>query len=440
MTTRVTHNSRGVRPGRTIPYDPRTIVVLSGADLFEDFFDKIGVSLDAFRDEFTGGWLFNYIDALRLVAVRVVLLFVSARVRRTMHFTHVESGVSVWVVPAPLLHRKVRNGQHRYFPESQPLVAAASYVATPLRVLTRILRYEGCDAILCQEYEHPRFDTCVLLGRLLRLPVFATYQGGSETRTTLERAIRRVSMRMCNGLIIPSFAEIARVRHTYHIATEKIAAIPNPVDVRIGDAADRNATRTALGIGSNTRVVAWHGRVQIHTKGLDLLVDAWNHICSQRPDADIRLLLVGSGRNAAELRQRIGSNQRIVWIDQYVFSRQRLWSYLSAADVYTIPSRREGFAVAVLEAMACGLPVVASDAPGVAEIFPAAEDDGAIVVPRDDVGTLAAALMRLMDDPDLARRLGAIARRRAENDYALDVIGPRLRHFLFAERTTAARV
>jgi glycosyltransferase involved in cell wall biosynthesis len=421
------------------PVEARTIAVFSGVDRFEDFFDKIGVSLEMFRDEFTGGWLFNYIDALRLAGVRTVLVFMSARVQRTMHFTHVESGVPVWVLPSPLLHRKVRNGQRRYFPESQTLVAGASYLATPLRAVMRVLRREKCDALLCQEYEHARFDTCVLLGCLLGLPVFATYQGGSETRTLLERLVRRVSIRRCSGLIIPSRSEVARVRRTYHVAAEKIATIPNPVDVGIGDAVDRNATRAALGIGSNTRVVAWHGRVQIRTKGLDLLVDAWDQICSERPNADIRLLLVGSGRNAADLRQRIGSNPRIVWIDQYVFSRHRLWSYLSAADVYTIPSRREGFAVAVLEAMACGLPVVASDAPGVAEIFPRAEDDGAIVVPRDDIRALAAALIRLVDDHDLAHRLGAIARRRAEAEFALDVIGPRLRDFLFAERRAVAR-
>ena len=80
-----------------IPLRPLTVGLLSAPDRFEDFFDKIGVSLDTFRDEFTGGWLFNYIKALQLVGVRTVLLFVSARVAGATHFTHVESGASVWV-------------------------------------------------------------------------------------------------------------------------------------------------------------------------------------------------------------------------------------------------------------------------------------------------------------------------------------------------------
>jgi glycosyltransferase involved in cell wall biosynthesis len=178
-------------------------------------------------------------------------------------------------------------------------------------------------------------------------------------------------------------------------------------------------------------MVAWHGRVQIRTKGLDVLLDAWDRICSERPAADIQLLLVGSGRDADVLRDRIRSSSRVAWIDQYVLDRRQLWSYLSAADIYTIPSRHEGFAVAVLEAMACGLPAVASDTPGVADVLPAGEGDGAIIVPREDAPALAAALLRLLDDSVLAQRLGAVARRRVEEKFSLEIVGQELRRFLF---------
>lgn len=414
-------------------HPPVTIALLSGGDRFEDFFDKIGVSLETFRQEFTGGWLFNYIEALRLVGARTVLLFTSARVNEPQHFTHVESKATVWVLPSPRLHRKIRNGQRRFFPNSTSLVAAASYAATPLRALTTVLRKEQCDAILCQEYEHARFDTCVLLGRLLRLPVFATYQGGNETRTRVEQPLRRLSIGGCAGLIIPSRNEVARVQRTYGVPAEKIGSIPNPVERVSSEEYDRQATRAALGIGRNTRVVAWHGRIQIETKGLDILLDAWDRICSARPDDDIFLLLVGSGRDADALRRRLASSRKAQWVDRYVFNRHELWSYLSAADLYTIPSRREGFAVAVLEAMACGLPVVASDAPGVADVLPRGETDGGIIVPRENPQALAAALRRLLDDRALADRLGTIARQRMEQDFSLQVVGQKLRDFLFSQ-------
>ena len=97
---------------------PRTIVLLPGSDRFEDFFDKIGVSLDTFRDEFTGGWLFNYVRALRLSGVRTLLLFMSARVDVPVRLTHADTGATMWILPSPRLHEKLRNGQRRFFPKS----------------------------------------------------------------------------------------------------------------------------------------------------------------------------------------------------------------------------------------------------------------------------------------------------------------------------------
>ncbi len=413
------------------PRTPLTIALLPAGDRFEDFFDKIRVSLETFRDELTGGWLFNYIKALRLAGIRTVLIYTSARVDGVVRFTHGDTGAPVWVLPSPGLHQRVRNAQRRFLPESAALAATASYLATPLSGLARALRHERCGAILCQEYEHARFDACVLLGRLLGLPVFATYQGGGETGSWIERPIRRLSVDCCAGLIIPSRTEIARVQGSYRIDPARIAPIPNPVEVVACGTPERHATRTELGIGSSTRVVAWHGRVQVRTKGLDILLDAWDRICSERPDSDIRLLLVGSGRDAEVLRNRIRSSRRVLWIDRYVLDRRQLWSYLSAADIYTIPSRREGFAVALLEAMACGLPAVASDAPGVADVLPEGEADGGIIVPREAAQELASALLRLLDDPALGDRLGTAARRRIEEEFSLHIVGPRLRQFLF---------
>jgi hypothetical protein len=71
-----------------------TIALFSSGDLFEDFHDTIGVSLETFRDELTGGWLFNYVDALRQAGVQTVLFFVSARVSETLRFTHVARSMS----------------------------------------------------------------------------------------------------------------------------------------------------------------------------------------------------------------------------------------------------------------------------------------------------------------------------------------------------------
>jgi glycosyltransferase involved in cell wall biosynthesis len=410
-----------------------TVALLAGIDRFEDFHDKIGVSFETFRDQLTGGWFFNYVDALRTAGVRAMLVFASARVEAPVHFTHKPTGASVWVLPSPLLHRKIRNAQLRLRPASKALTAAASYAATPMRMLVRALRREHCDVILCHEYEYPRFDLCVLLGRLLGLPVFATYQGADETRSWLERPLRSASVRNCAGLIVAAGSEVLRIRHRYGLPRERIAHIPNPMDVVGWQPMDRTLARAELGIPQDAKVVEWHGHVQVWRKGLDVLVDAWNLICSERPDGNLLLLLVGSGPNTSDLRDRVAANHRIMWIDRYVLDRRELWRFLSAADVYTLPSRHEGFAVAPIEAMACGLPVVAADASGVEDLLAGGEDGGGIIVPRGDPAALAVALLRVLDDDGLARELGARGRRRAEQEYSLDVVGRRLRRFLFQE-------
>jgi glycosyltransferase involved in cell wall biosynthesis len=411
--------------GQVVP----TVALLAAGDRFEDFHDKIGVSFETFRTKLTGGWLFNYVEALQSAGVRTVLIFASARVDAPVRFIHSPTGVTVWILPSPRLHRKVRSASERWAPRLDVLASLSSYLATPVRLLVRTLRSESCDAILCHEYEYARFDVSTLVGRILGLPVFATFQGADHTVSWLETPIRWLSLRRSSGLIIGASVEIRRVRRVYHVPSDKIANIPNPIDVAGWLSQDRSRVRKELAIPQDARVVEWHGHVQIRRKGLDVLLDAWELVCAKRPDA--LLILVGTGRNTAELRERVTSNPRIKWIDRYVLDREELWRYLAAADVYTLPSRHEGFAVAPLEAMASGLPIVAADAPGIADLLSGGQEAGGLIVPREDPSALAAALLRLLDDDALARELGARGRRRAEQEYSLEIVGRRLHGVLF---------
>lgn len=401
-------------------------------DLFEDFFDTIDVSLEQFEKQFTGSWFVGYINALASAGVRTSLIHVSARVQRTRRFIHQPTGAEVSILPAPRRHRWFR-ALYRRSNLRKSLSSIASYNSIPLLKLVRELRRAGADAVLIQEYEHARFDVLVMVGKMARLPVFATFQGGDKPHSRLERIVRPFTIRACAGLIIASSGERQRVKQAYKIPAHRISDAPNPIDIQSFTRIARESARTTLGLSEVERIVGWSGRVVIHRKGLDILIAAWSRICMKRPAGSVRLLLVGSGEDAAELHQMIDETglSSIHWRDEFLTNREELLVYQCAADVFVLPSRHEGFAVAPIEAMALGLPVVAADAPGVIDTLPDGDESGGIVVPREDVEAMVSALERLIDDPSLCDQLGARARQRAEEHYSLGPVGVQLREFIF---------
>ncbi len=436
-----------------------TIALLHCMDLIDDFLDHINISLDTFCNQFVGSWMFGYINALKQAGVRTVLFCISARVKEVSRFTHRPTGTTICILPASkfylaycamrgkLLSLYAGGEQVQSFTEIQEtnpshnsfvvkikdiVKSLGSYISTPLGPLKRELRREGCQAILCQEYEYARFDTCAIWGRLTGIPVFATFQGGDQTQSLIEYPWRQLAFRACKGVIISTQQEIQRVRQRYKLSDAKIARIFDPMDTTAWQAIDRNQARTTLGIPPEARVVVCHGRIHWQRKGLDILTAAWQQICNQRPDQDLRLLLVGTGPDAAKLRECITKMQLrgIIWHDEFVNDRNLIRTYLSAADVYTLASRQEGFPIAPLEAMACGLPVVAADAPGVPDILEGGEVAGGFVVPREDVQALAVALGRVLDDEAWGRELGKRALSRIEEFFSPSAIGQQLSDFL----------
>ena len=434
------------------PHSQPTIALLHWGDRIEDFLDTIGVSFDAFCNELAGGWMFGYIEALKRAGVRTVLFCISNQVTTPERHIHQPTGTTICVLPAPKIHgymrRPMRNPYGWTVDEvfgktdriRRPFYAAlrdiAPYCATPFIALARELRREHCQAILCQEYEYARFDVCVGVGQMLRLPVFATFQGGNFQLSRLERPLRPLTLRLCAGLIVATQTEIDRVQATYSIPSTKIAKIFNPMDFTNWQVMDKQRARTQLGIPFTAKVIVYHGRIELYRKGLDVLMDAWEILCRDRPNLDARLLLVGTGSDAERLCQLIATKHLpgIIWRDEYVRDRTLLQQYLSAADLYTLPSRHEGFPVAPIEAMACGLPVVAANAPGIPDILDGETASGGLVVPCGDANALATALLRVLEDDELRHQLSPRAQQRAETGFSLDAIGKQLHEFLLSAK------
>lgn len=440
------------------PSEEPTIALLHCYDLIDDFLDSIHLDFETFCKEFIGSWMFGYIKALKQAGVRTVLFCISARLTETTRYLHKPTGTTICVLPTGQAYRKYRifrnkairiygGNEGQSFKNIQDsnnvrrslltklkdvFKSVGTYLSTPVDLLVQAIKQEDCRAIVCQEYEFARFDTCVLLGKRIGIPVFATFQGGNQTQSFLESPFRHLAFRFCEGIIIATQTEIERVRKCYQLPSAKIARIFNPIDSASWQRCDRTHARESIGIPLDARVAVWHGRVEIERKGLDLLLDAWRQICCDRPHQKLCLLLIGTGSDALKLRQQLASNSLpgAIWIDEFINDPTRLQQYLSTADVYVMSSRQEGFPVAPIEAMACSLPVVATDAPGIPDILEHGETSGGLVVPRNDASALARAIVKVFDSPDWAQELGKRARVRVEQQFTSEAVGQQLRNFL----------
>ena len=153
-----------------------------------------------------------------------------------------------------------------------------------------------------------------------------------------------------------------------------------------------------------------------HVKGVDVLLRAFATLSRARPG--IALALLGHSGSASDLLRALARELGIAdatWFCESV-PHEQVGVFLERARVLCLPSRSESFGVALLEAGAYGLPVVASRVGGIPEIV----NDGetGLLVPPEDPAALSDALERVLSDPERARRLGDNLRRRVVADFS----------------------
>jgi glycosyltransferase involved in cell wall biosynthesis len=394
----------------------RSVAIFPWGDVIEDFLDPIGLDVRAFAEEMTGGWLFGYVAALREAGWRSVIVCASRAVGRPVGLTHRGTGALIWLVP----------GRSVTADRSRSLHSLHRWASFPLRAFRQILINQDCSAIIAQEYEDPRFDGLILLGGSLGIPVIGTFQGGDRTLSSLEALVRTRTIKASAALIIAAKTERDRVTAHYGRNRLVLADIPNPIDCVEWQAMPREEARQRLGLQPDEFIAINHGRIDIARKGLDALIAAW------RSCEHARLILIGSGQDDAAFKDLLARSrlESVRWIRGYSTDREFIRTWLSAADLYVSASRLEGMPVAPLEAMACGLPVVASDAQGLPEILADRELSGGILVRGDDPAGLSAAVNRLQCDDSLRRKLAKAARRRVQTHFSIPAVSQALGELL----------
>lgn len=210
---------------------------------------------------------------------------------------------------------------------------------------------------------------------------------------------------------------------------ERSTVIPYGVDVQAfqPDPQAGALVRRELGLPAEVPLILALGRL-VYKKGLTYLLEAMPAVLARCPSA--RLVLAGYGDLREELErqaQALGLRDRVIFPGQ--LERARAAQYISAADVYVVPSVRDqrgnidGLPNTLLEGMAAARPIVASRIAGIPEVI--SDGQHGLLTPERDPQALAAAVTRLLDQPDLARRLGAAARHRVLQELTWDATAER---------------
>ena len=198
----------------------------------------------------------------------------------------------------------------------------------------------------------------------------------------------------------------------------KIRVVANGVDVAAIDAArPGEEVRRELGLPEGAPVIGLVGRLDHWGKGHKELFEAMASLRERHP---VHALIVGGGRRMEEVRQSAES-LGLAGAVHFLGPRPDVPDLLNAMDIFVLPSYSEGVSLALLEAMAAGLPVVATAVGGLPEVV--TDGETGLLIPPRDAGALAGALARLLTDPALARRLGANARAHVREHYSLDRLG-----------------
>lgn len=308
---------------------------------------------------------------------------------------------------------------HRLPIPGPKLLASLSYTLSGLPLIKRL----NPDLIHAHGLLSPAL-MATFAKRLLGIPVLAkVLRGGvlGDLARLKQKAFTRWRIAQLKKYIdafIVISDEIGAELEAVGIPAQRHVNIPNGVNTeRFAPLSpkDRKALRVEMGIDERP-VVIYTGRL-VAEKRVDHLVDIWPAVRREFPQAI--LMILGRGEQRTALQQGSPPGVRFLGLVDDVLP------YLQVADVFVLPSATEGLSNSLLEAMAVGLPVVATRVGGGPDVI----DQGrsGYLIPPDDVPALRSAVLELLRDGQLRRMLGERARQRMVADYSLHVVAKRLK-------------
>ena len=260
----------------------------------------------------------------------------------------------------------------------------------------------------------------MFLSRNWRAPHVATFHTLAKTKLMARPGERESELRFAveerviedaDGFVVSTEREKEDIVRFYRTPSHKLQVIPAGVDLELFRPGDKAQARRMLGL-SEKRVMLYVGRIE-PIKGLDILVNA---VALLEEIGDTKLLVVGGRPGEDEELDRLKHLVANLGIaDMVTFTgavpQSELPTYYSAADVFVLPSYSESFGLVALEAMACGIPVVASRVGGPSTFVK--DGETGYLIPWRCPEPFAQRLEMLLANPALRDKMGEAARAKA---------------------------
>ena len=294
----------------------------------------------------------------------------------------------------------------REFPVKRVFGVGALRTALALR---RFIRTERVQIV------HTFFESADLLGGLVAklsgVPVvISSRRDMGILRSTRHRIAYRLMSPLFNQVQAVSEAVRRQTIRADGIDPNKVVTIPNGIEIDKLDAANGSAALYhSLGLENASPLIVSVGHIR-RVKGFDVLLRAAVEVCRVHPSATF--LIVGSvqepdcDHRLRDLVRQLDLQRNVRFLGK--MENEDVWSLLKLCDVFCQPSRSEGMSNALLEAMACALPCVATAVGGTPEVL----EDGrsGYIVPSEDHQAAASRILALLGDPERARTMGQLAR------------------------------
>lgn len=200
----------------------------------------------------------------------------------------------------------------------------------------------------------------------------------------------------------------------------KVQTLFSGVDMDcVATATGRSAMRRQLGISEIAPVVTTVGNIR-KIKGIDVLLEAASFVCREHPNAVF--LVIGRKSEADHCRELESRISALGLAENFKMlgSREDIFSILRMSDAFCLPSRSEGFSNALIEAMACSLPCVATNVGGNREVI--IQRETGFLVPSEDPCEMALALTRLLSDPSQARAMGVRGKKIVQDRFTTEAM------------------